>query len=335
MKEYNVAIAGATNIIGKELVNILEQRDFPLDELRLLATEHSAGSRLSYKGDELAVQKLTESSFEGMDYVIFTADAEVSKKFAPLAVNAGTVVIDTSSAFRMEPDVPLVIPEINPHTVHTHKGIIASPNSITIPLALALRPIHTTARIKRVVVSTYQAVSEAGQEAIEELDRQVRHIFNHRDIICQIFPHQIAFDCVPQVGTFIDNGYTQAEREIMQETSKIFNGELRITATAVYVPVFYGHALSVNLETEKKISPAEVSALLEETPGLKVSDEPDKNLYPVGVETVGEDEIIVGRIRADESLEQGLNLWIVTDNLRKGAALNAAQIAEILIWGGE
>jgi aspartate-semialdehyde dehydrogenase len=336
MREYNVAIVGATGLVGKEIIAILEQRDFPVNELRLLAPEPPVGLELSYKGEELVVQKLTETLFAGIDIALFASEATVSKKFAPFAVKAGTVVIDTTRAFRMEPDVPLVIPEVNPHIIGSHKGIIASPDCATIPLVVVLKPIHTAAKIKRIVVSTYQAVSETGQEAIEELDRQVRSIFNHRDVVCQVFPYQIAFNCLPQIGAFLENDYTQTEMNIVQETQKILgNGSMKITATAVWVPVFYGHSVSVNLETEKKITPVEVHYLLDETPGVKVVDEPQKNLYPLAIEAIGEDETLVGRIREDESLENGINLWIVTDNLRKGAALNAVQIAEILIWGGE
>jgi len=336
MKEYNVAIVGATGIVGKEIIAILERRDFPVRDLRLLAAEQSVGMELPYKGEELVVQQLTETSFEGIDISLFSSGATVSQKFAPYAVKAGAVVIDTTSAFRMEPNVPLIVPEVNPHTLASHKGMIASPSCMTIQLVVVLRPIHTAARIKRIVVSTYQAVSEVGQEAIDELDRQVRSIFNHRDVVCQVYPHQIAFNCLPQIDTVLDNGYTQAEMDIVNETRKILGDEnMKITATAVWVPVFYGHSASVNLETEKKITPEEVQFLLDEVPGVKVVDDPEKNVYPLAVEAVGEDETLVGRIREDGSLENGINLWIVTDNLRKGAALNAVQIAEVLIWGGE
>lgn len=336
MREYNLAVIGATSIIGKEIVNSLEQRDFPLGELRLLATEQTAGMTVSYKGKDVTVQKLTETALKGIDIAFFAATADISLKFAPLAVQTGAVVIDTTSAFRLAPDVPLIIPEVNPHIITSHKGIIASPGGATIQLVVVLRPIHTLARLRRIVVATYQAVSVAGQEGIAELDRQVRHIFNHKNIVCQTFPHQIAFNCLPQIGAFLDNGYTQEEMNLINETRKILGLEhLRITATAVCVPVFYGHAEAVNIETEKKISPEEVGVLLEETQGVKVVDDPPNNLYPLTIEAMGEDEIVVGRIREDESLDNGINLWIVNDNLKKGAALNAVQIAETLIWGGE
>jgi aspartate-semialdehyde dehydrogenase len=335
MKQYNVAVVGTNDLVGEEMITILEQRDFPVQELRLLATEGQAGARVSYKGKELLVQKLTESALKDIDIAIFASQANVSQQFIPPAVEAGAIAIDTTSAFRLDPNVPLIVPEVNPHTVASHQGILASPGCSTIQLAVALRPIHTITRLKRIVVSTYQAVSETGKEAIEELDKQVRSIFNHRDVVCQVYPHQIAFNCLPHLAAFQDNGYSAEETNLIHETQKVFDSEdLRITATAVRVPVFYGNSLSVNIETEKKISPEEVSYYLEDAPGIKVIDEPENNLYPLAVEAVGEDEVCVGRIREDESIENGINMWIVTDNLRKGAAVNAVQIAEVLIWNG-
>lgn len=335
MKQYNVAVVGATDLVGEEVVTILEQRDFPVQELRLLATEGQAGARVSYKGKELLVEKLSDTALKDVDIAIFASGVAVSQQFVPVAVDAGAIVIDTTSAFRRDPNVPLIVPEVNPHTVGSHRGILASPGCSATQLAVVLRPIHTIARLKRVVVSTYQAVSETGKEAIEELDKQVRSIFNHRDVVCQVYPHQIAFNCLPHLGAFQDNGYAAEEMDLIHDIKKIFDADdLRITATAVRIPVFYGNSLSVNIETEKKISPEEVGYYLEDAPGIKVVDEPENNLYPLAVEAVGEDEVWVGRIREDESLENGINLWIVTDNLRKGAAVNAVQIAEVLIWNG-
>jgi aspartate-semialdehyde dehydrogenase len=335
MKQYNVAIVGAAGLAGEELVTTLEQRDFPIQELQLFDTEGLAGNTLTYKGTETPIQRLAEGVFTGIDLAIFATANNISQNFAPQAVKAGTIVVDTSPTFRLDPHVPLIVPEINPHRVSSHQGIIASPGSMTIPLALVLHPIHVRARIKRVVISTYQAVSENGMEAIEELDRQVRHIFNHKDILCQIYPHQIAFSCLPHIGEFSDDGDTQAELSIRHELQRIFNSEtFGVSVTAVRVPVFHGHSASVNVETEKGVHAAEVGFYLDETPGLKVVDEPDENVYPLAIEAVGEDDVLVGRIREDESVENGLNLWITTDNIRKGLALNAVQIAEVLIWNG-
>jgi aspartate-semialdehyde dehydrogenase len=332
MKTYNVAVIGATDLVGQEIVAVLEKRDFQVNDLQLFASEHTAGAKITYRDEELVVQRLRETSFDGVDLGFFAAGAAVSQQFVPYALNAGAMAIDLSSAFRLQPDVPLIIPEVNPEAIAAHRGILACPGSVTIQLVVVLKPIHEAVGIKRIVVSTYQAVSETGKDAIEELDKQVRQIFNHRDILCQVYPHQIAFNCLPQVGGFLDNGATQAESNLVQETKKILDDEsIGITATAVYVPLFYGHSAAVNIETEIPITPEGVRTLLANAPGVKVLDEPPKNIYPYPVEAAGEDEILVGRIRADDSVENGLNLWIVADNIRKGAALNAIQIAEQLI----
>ncbi len=332
MNTYNVAVVGATGITGSEIVEILEQRDFSLLDLRLLAAEGSAGTKISYKNEEVIVEKLSEHSFQDIDIAFFSPGVSLSKQFVPYAINEGAIVIDDTGAFRMEPDVPLVVTEVNPHVLETHQGIIASPACSTIQLVVALQPIHDAVGIGRIVVSTYQAVSGTGKEGIEELETQTRHIFTQRDILCQVYPHQIAFNCLPHIDTFLDNGYTSEEMNIIHETRRILEDEqLRITATTVRVPVFYGHAASVNIETEQKITPQEVRELLSQAPGVKVIDEPQHNRYPSAIEATGEDEVFVGRIRDDESLENGLNLWIVTDNLRKGSALNAIQIAEKMI----
>lgn len=335
MREYNVAIVGVTGIVGNEIITILEQRDFPVKELRLLASERTAGMKLEFKDEEIRVYKLTEDSFEDIDISLFSHGASVSKNFVPHAIRAGAVVIDNTSTFRMEPDVPLVVPEVNPHAVEQHKGIIANPTCSTIQMVLVLKPIHDAVNIKRIVVSTYQAVSGTGKEAIEELDKQVRAIFNCRDIICQIYPHQIAFNCLPHIGAFLDNGYTEEEMKMIHETRKILeDNSIRITATTVRIPVFYGHSESVNIETEEKISAAEVRDLLSKAPGIKVVDNPQNQHYPHAIDVAGEDAVFVGRIREDESIENGVNLWIVADNLRKGAALNVIQIAELMIQKG-
>ena len=335
MSTYNVAVVGATGAVGNEMISILEQRDFPVNELRLLASERSAGMKLSYKGIDVAVQTLTEDSFEGIDIGLFSPGASVSKVFAPHAVKAGAVVIDNTSAFRMDPDVPLVVPEVNPHAIEWHRGIIANPNCSTIQMVVALKPIHDAAKIKRIVVSTYQAVSGTGKNAIQELERQSINIFNQKDVLCQVYPHQIAFNCLPHIDTFLENGYTKEEMKMVNETRKIMEDDsIRVTATTVRVPVFYGHSECVNIETEKKITAQEVRELLSNAPGVKVVDDPMNNIYPLAIEAAGEDDTFVGRIREDESIDNGINMWVVADNLRKGAALNAVQIAEIFVEKG-
>ena len=332
MKEYNVAVVGATGAVGNEMVEILDQRDFPVQNLRLLASERSAGTRLSYKDENIAVEILNEHSFDGIDIALFSPGASVSQKFAPYAVKAGAVVIDNTSAFRMNPDVPLVVPEVNPEALRKHKGIIANPNCSTIQMVVALKPIHDAAIIDRLVISTYQAVSGTGKEAIQELQDQTRNIFTQRDVVCQIYPHQIAFNCLPHIDVFLENGYSKEEMKLVNETRKILGDEdIRITATTVRIPVFYGHSESVNIETDDKITANEVRALLENAPGITVIDDPKNNLYPLAIDAAGEDAVFVGRIREDESIDNGINMWIVSDNLRKGAALNAVQIAEKMI----
>ncbi|MDY0094615.1 MAG: aspartate-semialdehyde dehydrogenase [Candidatus Vecturithrix sp.] len=335
MKAYNVAVVGATGAVGHEMISILEQRDFPVNELRLLASERSAGEKLSFRRHNVTVQQLTEHSFEGIDIGLFSAGASVSKTFAPHAVNTGAIVIDNTSAFRMEPNIPLVVPEVNPHAVDRHHGIISNPNCSTIQMVVALKPLHDAARIQRVVVSTYQSVSGTGRKAILELETQTRHIFNQRDILCQVYPHQIAFNCLPHIDGFIENGHTREEVKMVNETKKIMEDDrIRVSATTVRVPVFYSHSESVNIETEKKLTAQEAKALLLKAPGVKVVDDPSRNLYPLAIEAAGEDDVFVGRIREDDSIEHGLNMWIVADNLRKGAALNAIQIAELMIQRG-
>ena len=335
MKAYNVAVVGATGAVGNEMISILEQREFPVNELRLLASERSAGEKLSFQGHNVTVQQLTEHSFEDIDIGLFSAGASVSKTFAPHAVTAGAVVIDNTSAFRMEPNIPLVVPEVNPHAVDRQRGIISNPNCSTIQMVVALKPLHDVARIQRVVVSTYQSVSGTGRRAILELETQTRHIFNQRDILCQVYPHQIAFNCLPHIDGFMENGHTREEIKMVNETKKIMEDDrIRVSATTVRVPVFYGHSESVNIETEKKLTAQEAKVLLMKAPGVTVVDDPSRNLYPLAIDAAGEDDVFVGRIREDDSIENGLNMWIVADNLRKGAALNAIQIAELMIQRG-
>ena len=328
---YRIAVVGAAGTVGIELVSILEERAFPIKELVLLETRKSISGGIGYKDAELPVQVLEEHSFNGTDVVFFAAEDAVSRKFAPTAVRQGSVVIDCSSAFRMDEDVPLVIPEVNAHKIKEHKGIIANPNCSTIQMVVALNPIHKRARIRRIVLSTYQAVSDCGKPAIDELTEQIRDLYNFREITSHVYPHQIAFNALPHVDKFCENDYTQEEMNIANETRKIMEDEhIRICATSVQIPVFFSHSQSVNIETARKISPAEVRSLLGETPGVEVEDDPSRNLYPLAVYATGRDECFVGRIREDLSTNNGIAMWIVSDNLRKGSALNAVQIAEQL-----
>lgn len=333
-EKYNVAVVGATGAVGEQMREILEERLFPVGELRLLASERSAGQLLEFRGKQTRVEVLREDSFKGIDIALFSAGGSVSARFAPVAVSAGAVVVDNTAYFRMEPDIPLVVPEVNAQEIARYKnrGIIANPNCSTIQMVVALKPIHDVARIKRVVVSTYQSVSGAGRMAMEELTQQVSALFSGREIKKQKFPHQIAFNCIPHIDVFLEGGYTKEEMKIIDETRKIL-GEpsLGVTVTSVRVPVFCGHSESVNIETEKKLTAKDVKAILREAPGILLCDEPEKNIYPMAIDAVGMDAILVGRVREDQSVANGINLWIVADNLRKGAALNAVQIAEILI----
>ena len=333
-KKYNVAVVGATGVVGKEFLTILEEREFPIGEIRLLASERSAGSTLQFKGVDETVKNLEHETFEGIDIGLFSPGASVSAKYAPRAGKAGCIVIDNTSQFRMDPDVPLVVPEVNPGDIakYTKKNIIANPNCSTIQMVVALKPIHDKYKIKRIVVSTYQSVSGAGKEAMEELSSQVKELFNMRSPSVEVLPHRIAFNCLPQIDSFLDNGYTKEEMKMVNETHKIFGDEsVKISATAVRVPVFVGHSEAVNIETEKPIDPADVKKLLAKSPGVIVIDDPKEGVYPMPSDVAGQDEVFVGRIRRDDTVPNGINMWIVADNLRKGAALNAVQIAEVLI----
>ena len=332
-KLFSVAVAGATGAVGNQMVACLEGRDFPVKNLKLLATARSVGRKLRFKGEEIPVEELTESSFKGVDIGIFSAGGATSQQFAPVAARDGCVVVDNSAAWRMDPDVPLVVPEVNPHAVvnYTDKGIIANPNCSTIQMVVALAPIHRKVGIKRIVVSTYQAVSGTGKKAIDELYDQTKAILNFIQPEKKIYPHRIAFNCLPHIDVFLENGYTKEEMKMVGETRKIFEDDtIGITATTVRVPVFFSHSESINIETRQPITPVEVRALLDNAPGVKVVDDPSKNLYPMAIDAAGKDDTLVGRIRADESIANGINLWVVSDNIRKGAATNAVQIAEIL-----
>lgn len=333
-EKYSVAVVGATGAVGNEMIKILEERKFPVGKLKLLASSRSAGSYVEFYNKDIKVEILDEDSFKGIDIGLFSAGGSISERFAPVAASAGCIVVDNTSAFRMDSQVPLVVPEVNPHAIaqYRNKGIIANPNCSTIQMVVALKPIHDVARIKRIVVSTYQAVSGTGKKAIDELQDQSRDILSFQDVECKVYPHQIAFNCLPHIDIFLENAYTKEEMKMVNETRKILEDDsIRVTATTVRVPVFYGHSESVNIETEKKITADEVKKLLSQAPGVTVVDDPASARYPLAIDAAGKDDTFVGRIREDESIEKGINMWIVADNLRKGAALNAIQIAEILV----
>jgi aspartate-semialdehyde dehydrogenase len=334
MKSYHVAVVGATGAVGNEMIKVLEQRKFPVGKLTLLASERSAGKEIEFNGKPVPVETLTEDSFKGIEIGLFSAGGSISEKFAPIAAAAGCVVVDNTSAFRMDPEVPLVVPEVNPEAIALYKkrGIIANPNCSTIQMVVALKPIHDAVRIRRIVVSTYQAVSGTGKKAIEELSLQTRALMNGEEPVVKVYPHRIAFNCLPQIDVFLDNGYTKEEMKMVNETKKIMNDPtIGVTATTVRVPVFYAHSESINIETEKKITADEVRKLLSTAPGIRVVDNPREKQYPLAIDAAGSDDTLVGRIREDESIPNGINMWVVSDNIRKGAALNAVQIAEILI----
>ncbi|HTN42623.1 MAG TPA: aspartate-semialdehyde dehydrogenase [Nitrospiria bacterium] len=330
--QYVIAVVGATGAVGQEMVEVLEERKFPVEELRLFASERTAGETLTFRDRSLTVKLLTKEAFSGVDIALFSAGEEVSREYAPMAASAGAVVIDNSAEWRMKPDVPLVVPEVNPDAAFRHHGIIANPNCSTIQMVVALKPLHDAARIKRIVVSSYQSVSGTGKEAMDELMDQSRSLLSFQEAVCHVYPFQIAFNLLPQIGSFDAQGNSSEEMKLVNETRKIMEDDtIRISATTVRVPVFRAHSESVNIETERKLSANEARALLATAPGVMVFDDPQRKVYPMPLEVSGTDEVYVGRIREDASVESGLNLWIVADNLRKGAALNAVQIAEKLI----
>lgn len=330
--KYITAVVGATGAVGNEMVKTLETRAFPIERLRLFASERSEGKRMEFRDMRIPVETLNEKSFEGIDIALFSAGAERSKTWAPVAAHSGCIVIDNSSQWRMDPEVPLVVPEVNSHDLKWHKGIIANPNCSTIQMVVVLKPIHDAAKIKRVVVTTFQSVSGTGQKAIDELLQQTSDLLNFKEVTCNVYPYQIAFNVLPHIDKFLENGYTKEEMKMVNETKKIIGDmTIRVTATTVRVPVFRCHSESLNIETGKKLLPHEVRAILSSAPGIIVYDAPDKNIYPIPIDVAGKDETYVGRIREDETIENGINMWIVADNLRKGAALNAVQIAEKLI----
>jgi len=332
---YNVAVVGATGAVGEEMLKILQQRNFPLKNLRVLASERSKGKLLKFKEEKLKVERLSSASLKGIEIALFSAGASISREFSPKMVKMGAVVVDNSSAFRMEKDVPLIVPEVNPWALKNHQGIIANPNCSTIQLVVAINPIHLRVKIKRMIISTFQSVSGTGREAILELKKQSESYLSGGSTTSKVYPHQIAFNLLPHIGQFLPSGYTEEEMKLVNETRKIMEDpSIAITATCVRVPVFISHSEVVTIETKEKISVEKVREILSSSPGVIVKDKPQENSYPLPIEAAGKDEVFVGRIREDESITNGINLWVVADNLRKGAALNTIQIAELLIQEG-
>jgi aspartate-semialdehyde dehydrogenase len=329
---YRVAVVGATGAVGTEMMDVLEERAFPVDALVPLASSRSAGGTVTFRGEDLPVQVLTKDSFQEVDVALFSAGTDVSREYAPIAAQQGVVVIDNSAAWRMEPEVPLIVPEVNRHEIFRHKGIIANPNCSTIQMVVALKPLHDHARVKRIVVTTFQAVSGTGKEAMDELMEECKDLLSFKEPTPKVYPYQIAFNCLPHIDEFLPSGYTKEEMKLVNETRKIMGDQtIQITATTVRVPVYVSHSEAVNIETERKLTAHEARALLAAAPGIVVFDDPSRKLYPMPLDAAGKDEVYVGRVREDESIPHGLNLWVVADNLRKGAALNAVQIAECLI----
>ena len=335
MRKYKVAIAGATGVVGREMIKVLEEREFPVSELLPLASERSEGQKLEFQGREVVVRRLKPDSFAGVDIALFSPGASVSREFAPHAARAGAVVIDNSSAFRMEQDVPLVVPEVNAHAVAqalNRRRIIANPNCSTIQLVVVMKPLHDAAGLERVIVSTYQSVSGAGQKGIDELESQSRALFSLGEIAPSKFPHRIAFNLLPEIGGARDDGYTEEEMKMVNESRKILGlPQLAVSATCVRVPVFYCHSEAAHLFFKEPLSPDQAREILRKAPGVKVIDDLKEHVYPMPVLGAGDDDTLVGRIRKDLTAPNGLALFIVSDNLRKGAATNAVQIAELLV----
>ncbi len=332
MKGYRVAIVGATGLVGQEFIRILVQRNFPMDSIHLLASDRSAGRKLFVNHQEVEVKETVPESFEGVDVALFSAGAEISRHFSPIAAQAGAVVIDNSAAFRMTSTVPLVVPEVNPEDIDWHRGFIANPNCVTIQMVVALHPLHKVNPIKRIIVDTYQAVSGAGSAAMEELTAQARQVIGGQSTAPHIFPHQIAFNVLPEIDVFLGNGYTREEWKMVEETRKIMHADdMAISATCVRVPVFTGHSEAIHIEFSRPMTADDARHILASAPGIKILDDPIVSLYPQPWSATGSDEVLVGRIRQDASHPCGLAMWVVADNLRKGAALNAVQIAEEVI----
>ncbi len=338
-KKYNVAVVGATGMVGRKMIEVLLERSFPINELKLLASHRSANSRIEAGGKTYIVEELVPESFTGIDYAFFSAGGDISKQFAPEAVKRGTIVIDNSNAFRMDEGIPLVVPEVNPEEAFKHKGIISNPNCSTIQMVVALQPLQKAAGIKRVVAATYQAVSGAGKAAVDELHEQTRAYLDGKPVPAERIPHkgalhnyQLAFNCVPQIDVFVEDGYSKEEIKMINETRKIMGlPGLPVTTTTVRLPVVTGHSIAVNIELDKPLDADQARRVLSDAPGIVVIDNPAELAYPMPLDAADDDAVFVGRIRPDHSVENGLNLWVVSDNIRKGAATNSIQIAELLI----
>jgi len=332
VKDYRVAIVGATGMVGHEFIKVLEQRRFPMASISLLASDRSAGKKLRVNHQEIEVKETDPESFLEVDIALFSAGSETSRYFSPIAAQSGTVVIDNSSAFRMDASVPLIVPEVNAEDIQQHRGIIANPNCSTIQMVVALNPLHKVNPIKRIIVATYQAVSGTGIAAVEELRTQAKQVLDGQPTTAHVYPHQIAFNLLPEIDVFLDNNYTKEEWKMVEETRKIMHAnEIAISATCVRVPIFVGHSEAIHVDFSRPISPEEARRILTQAPGVKIVDDPGISLYPQPWPAAGSDEVFVGRIRQDASLPNGLAMWVVADNLRKGAALNAVQIAEEMI----
>jgi len=335
MPGYRLAIVGATGLVGQEFIKILEQRRFPIESIRLLTSDRSAGKKLFVSHQETLVEETTPESFKDIDIALFSAGTEVSRHFSPIASYSGAVVVDNSSAFRMDPHVPLVVPEINPEDIRHHKGIIANPNCSTIQMVMALYPLHKASTIERIIVTTFQSVSGTGAAAIDELTTQSKQLLDGQAVAPHVYPHQIAFNALPEIDVFLDNAYTKEEWKTVEETKKIMHAQdIAISATCVRVPVFIGHSEAINIEFSQAMSPDKARRILAQAPGVKLLDDPAISLYPQPWSAAGTDEVFVGRIRHDVSHPNGLVIWVVADNLRKGAALNTVQIAEEMIKRG-
>jgi aspartate-semialdehyde dehydrogenase len=332
MDGYRVAIVGATGLVGQEFIKVLEQREFPVSSIQLFASDRSAGKKLYFTHEEYEVKETTQDSFHDVDIALFSAGADISRYYAPIAARSGAVVVDNSSAFRMEPSVPLIVPEINVDDIRLHKGIIANPNCSTIQMVVALYPLHKVNPIKRIVVTTFQAVSGTGSAAVEELTNQTRQVLNGQTVVPHVYPHQIAFNVLPEIDVFLDNAYTKEEWKMVEETRKIMHADnILVSATCVRVPVMNSHSEAVSVEFTRSMTPDEARKILAQSPGVKVIDDIGISLYPHPWMSSGTDDVYVGRIRRDVSCSNGLVMWIVADNIRKGAALNAVQIAEEMI----
>ncbi len=332
MKGTNTAIVGATGMVGQEFIRVLEQRGFPAASLKLFASDRSHGRKMKVGGAEVEVQEATAGSFAGIDIALFSAGADISRQFAPIAARAGAVVVDNSAAFRMDPEVPLAIPEVNPEDIRKHKGIIANPNCSTIQMVVALFPLHRVNPIRRITVATYQSVSGTGLAAVDELTGQARLALEGKPVAPRVYPYQIAFNVLPEIDVFMENGYTREEWKMVEEPRKIMHApDIAISATCVRVPVTIGHSEAIQVEFAHPMAPAEARSILSKAPGVTLMDDPPRRVYPYPLLCAGRDDVFVGRIRQDASHPNGLVLWVVSDNVRKGAALNAVQIAEKLV----